>query len=504
MKLTQRTLSIRILLYLGIFLLLNLLIYRHFFRLDFTADKRYTLSQSTRDILEELDEPVTITAYFSEELPAGASTMRKDFQDLLYEYESASDGNLVFEFINPNESEEDEQKAQQTGIQPIPLEVRKRDKVEIMRAYMGAVIKKGAEEGVIPAVPVGAGVEYALSSSIKRMTVTEKPRIGFVTAHGEPGLNAMAPVVQELSTLYEVDTLSLAQANAWSQYKTLVILAPTDPFPSSHLEELNQFLSSGGRLFVGINTVGGDLNQRSLSSLQTGLDGWLGEKGIIVTPTVLTDARASQVQVQQRTSFGIIQTAVQFPYFPLIADFAEHPITDGMEGMTLVFGSPVELQLQDSTVQGGALAYTSEKTGKLPVPAMIDLEKQWTERDFPESKVPIAAWLEGNIEGSAESKIVVVGDGDFATQGGGNASNLIFLINAIDWLTDDTGLIELRTKGVDTRPIEKQLEDGERSLVKYTVFLLPILIVIGFAIFRAQARRNQRIKWMQEDYSWTE
>ena len=100
--------------------------------------------------------------------------------------------------------------------------------------------------------------------------------------------------------------------------------------------------------------------------------------------------------------------------------------------------------------------------------------------------------------------MIVIGDGDFAVgqgQGGIAPNNLNLLVNAIDWLTDDTGLIELRTRSVESRLIEKQLDDSTRNLVKYGVFLLPLLIVIGVGIFRAQKRKSQRVRWMQEDYS---
>ena len=113
MRFTQSTLIIRQLLFIGIFIMLNVLVYSYFFRLDFTADKRYTLSQSTLDILVDLEEPITVTAYFTEDLPASLSILKNDFRDLLYEYQTKSDGQLVFEFISPNEDEAKKQEADQ-------------------------------------------------------------------------------------------------------------------------------------------------------------------------------------------------------------------------------------------------------------------------------------------------------------------------------------------------------------------------------------------------------
>ena len=99
-------------------------------------------------------------------------------------------------------------------------------------------------------------------------------------------------------------------------------------------------------------------------------------------------------------------------------------------------------------------------------------------------------------------KIVVFSDGDFPSQGQGRgqSDNASLMSNSVDWLSDDTGLIELRTKAVATRPIE-DLEDGERSMWKYLNFLLPIILVIAYGIFRNQRQRNIKIRRMQESYA---
>ncbi|MEM6631688.1 MAG: Gldg family protein [Bacteroidota bacterium] len=505
MKLTHTIVNTRALLFIGIFILINLLVYSYYFRLDFTADKRYTLSNTTRNILEELEDPVTVTAHFSENLPASVGTIRRDFQDMLYEYQSRSDRNVVFEFINPNEDEAAEQRSQQQGISPLLLQVRERDKSEQMRAYMGAVVKLGSQQEVIPFVGDGAQMEYNLSRSIKKLAAKEKPKVGFVQGHGEPGLQQMGQIVQELSTLYEVDTVSLSKPGGWSEFKTLVVVAPSDSFRAEHLAELELFLSSGGRLFLGVNRVGKQMGQQQfMAEYTTGLEAWLGDKGVVMPPTFLIDAQCGQVGIPQQTAFGVLQRAIEFPYMPLITNYEEHPVTQGLEAVNMVFVSPVQVSPKDTTVRSGVLAYTSELTGSQPSPTMIDVQKEWTERDFPEGPQPVAVWLEGKLGGEAETKMIVIGDGDFAVgqgQGGIAPNNLNLLVNAIDWLTDDTGLIELRTRSVESRLIEKQLDDSTRNLVKYGVFLLPLLIVIGVGIFRAQKRKSQRVRWMQEDYS---
>ena len=113
---------------------------KFYFRLDFTEDKRYTLGEATTDILKDLDDVITVKAYFTEEMPQQLMKVRNDFEDLLKEYEDRSGGNIVYEFINPNESEEKEQEVQQKGIVPLTVDSREKDQRKILRAYMGVVL----------------------------------------------------------------------------------------------------------------------------------------------------------------------------------------------------------------------------------------------------------------------------------------------------------------------------------------------------------------------------
>ena len=110
--------------------------------------------------------------------------------------------------------------------------------------------------------------------------------------------------------------------------------------------------------------------------------------------------------------------------------------------------------------------------------------------------------LEGNVGGNTTAKLVVYGDGDFpvGSEGrGANPDNVNLLVNTVEWLGDDTGLTQLRTKGVSSRPIE-ELEEGRRQFLKYLNFFLPIVLVVVYGIFRSQRNKTVRLKRMQERY----
>jgi hypothetical protein len=142
---------------------------------------------------------------------------------------------------------------------------------------------------------------------------------------------------------------------------------------------------------------------------------------------------------------------------------------------------------------------TSDKSNALPSPAYIDVQKQWTDADFPMQHLVMAGALEGRFDGGEKpARMVVFSNGGFAVSGEDqqrqqiNPDNANLLVNAVDWISDETGLIELRNKGVNYRPIE-ELTDGERASIKWVNLLLPVALVVLYGLFRAQWRKRQRI-----------
>ena len=120
--------------------------------------------------------------------------------------------------------------------------------------------------------------------------------------------------------------------------------------------------------------------------------------------------------------------------------------------------------------------------------------------------IVVAGVLEGKIAGQTDSKMIVIGDGDFAVNGQGQQAqqlppdNTNLLVNAIDWLSDDTGLIELRTRGITSRMLD-QIEDGKKNFLKWLNVLLPVLLIITYGIIRAQRNRIIRDKRRSENYN---
>ncbi|MCB0585238.1 MAG: hypothetical protein KDD06_07935, partial [Phaeodactylibacter sp.] len=289
------------------------------------------------------------------------------------------------------------------------------------------------------------------------------------------------------------------------RFRAIAIVAPSDTIPAEQLSKLDDYLGRGGQLFVALNTVEGDLQNAQGRAISTGLETWLRQKGVEVSGSFIIDAQCGSVQVRQQQGFLTFNTAVQFPYLPVISNFPDHPITQGLEQVVLSFASPVRF-VGDSTARFTPIAQTSVKSGIANPPVFFDINKQWSDADFPMSNLTVGGVLEGNLVGNTFSRIVVFGDGDFpvSRQGRQGGDNISLMVNSIDWLSDDTGLIQLRTKGVASRPIEQEyLSDeasGKRTFLKYLNFGLPILLVLIYGFIRVQQQRNRRLRRMQERY----
>ncbi|HET7180558.1 MAG TPA: GldG family protein [Chryseosolibacter sp.] len=485
---------------IGIIIVVNLLAYEYHVRLDLTEDRQYTLSDATHEILDNLEEPVTVKAYFSRNVPPEFGKARQDFQDLLVEYANLSDNQVVYEFINPNEKESYEQDAINSGIRPVLINVREKDQVKQQKAFLGATIQLGEKKEVIPFLRPGAAMEYALSTAIKKISIDNKPVVGFLTGHGEPSLSEMKQANDQLSVLYDTQEIKLTDSTTIAEdIKTLVLIRPSDTIPTTQLNILDGFLKRGGRLLVALNHVQADFRSMYGTVQNNTMKKWLEGKGIELMDNFVVDANCGAVKVPQRLGIFTVEANVSFPYVPVISTFADHPITTGLESVMFEFASEVKFT-GDSTEKFYPLAFSSEQSNTMPAPQFIDINKEWTESDFPRKNIPVAAAIVGN-----PMKMVVISDGDFPVNGPADQQrqlqpdNVSFLSNAIDWLSDDTGLIALRTKGVVSRPI-RELEETTKTILKYTNFLLPILLVIGYGIFRSQRNRMIRLRRMSETY----
>jgi len=510
--------NIQLLLVVGILVTANILAEELVIRFDLTENNRYTLSEASRDIAESLNDPVTISAYFSDDLPPQLAQAEDEFRNFLEEFRAYSGGNLEYEFINPNENEQTETEAQQAGIRPVMIDVRERDQISQKRAYLGAVFRYGDKQEVVPFIRPGTSLEYTIASTVKRLTVETKPKIGLVQGHGEPARNEMGEVMGELAQMYTIVELGgLDTAAVPADIEVLLVVKPEQQYNQDELVAIDQYIMSGGKALFAINRVRSDLQRGFATPFETGIEQLLASYRLPVNADLVRDAQASAIQVQQRQGGFTLVNQVQYPYIPLVSNFGSHPISEGLETVVFQFVSSIDTTMVDSVQSFTLLTRSSNQAGRASGRFNLNPMQEWDRSSFTETNIPLGGVIEGTfssgfadndtvdvpLKKSRETSIVVFGDGDFPVNGSGQQQqrlpedNINLFVNTVDWLADDTGLIELRTKGITNRPLEN-IEEGTKTFLKYLNVFLPVLGVLGYGFYRYRRRQARRRRWIEE------
>lgn len=510
---------IRVAVILGILILLNIVSVRIFGRIDMTERNLFTLSDASKNLMRSLDDKVTIKAYFTDDLPSPYNNNRRVLLDQLNEYKAYAGGNLLYEFINP-EGEKGEQEAQQQGVAPVQVQVVKEDKFEVKRAYMGMIFMYEEKKEVIPVIQNTSTLEYDISSTIKRLTSRTQKKIGFLTGQGEPGLNELSRVQQTLAKQYEVTTVDISGGKTVPlDIAALVVMAPNTRFSEPDKYQLDQYVMRGGKVAFLLNKIDANLQQRFGRPLDLNLDDMLESYGLRINNDLVRDAQCANISIMQQQMGFSMQSQVPFPLIPLASRFSkDNMMVKDLQGVILFFVSSIDTgALTSKNLKGEILIHSSEQSGRQTQVFMFDPLQRYSREDFSEKEIPLAAVVTGQFKSafegkpiphdtsagaippsgntltqSPETRIILVGDGDFARdQYLSNRDNLTLLANIVDYLVDDAGLIAIRSKDVTQPPLE-QVSDGAKKILKYGNLILPPVMVLGYGFIRWHTRKTRR------------
>jgi gliding-associated putative ABC transporter substrate-binding component GldG len=502
----RQNLTTGILLMTAIVVVVNIFSYFYFFRIDLTRDRRYTLSTATKDILDSLKKPITITAYYTENSIPVIERSRADLKDILMEYNARSGNKVVYNFVNPNKNDTLEAIAQHNGVKPFPVQVREKDEMKSVKVYLGAVVKMGDKTDVLPIIDPNASLEYALSNSIKKLSIDKKPWLGLLQGNGEPTLQDMPQVDISVNSLHVFQAVTLSDVNPIpKEYNTLALVDPKDTFRPGQLKQLDDFLARGGRILVAYSGLNADLRNGIGGANTCGLTKWLAEKDIVLDNKYVIDARCGSISVPQNMGGVQFNNEVTFPYLPLITNFSDHPVTKNLRSVMFPFTSDIRFTGDTNKVKFTPLAFTSDETGLKETPVKFDINYKWSKEEFPFSNLVVAAAVSG-LQGNKDSRLIIISNDQFAVNGKAadgqkppklDEDNVNLFSDAVDWLSDNTGLIELRSKVVQFVPI-KEVSDAQKLFLKYLNFSLPILLVLFYGIIRMQVKKRIRTKRMEE------
>jgi len=456
--------------------------------------------------VRDLDDRVTVKAYFTEDLPAPYNSNRRAVLDILNDYKAYSKGNLHYEFISP-EGEKSEREAQQAGIPPVEVQVVNEDKFEVKRAFLGLVMMYEDRKEVLPVIQNLGSLEYDISAAIKRLTSQTKKRIGYTTGHGETELASMQRANQEINAQYETVPVDLSSNTAEipQDLAALLIIAPQKKFSDTAKYQIDQYIMRGGKAAFLLNKMNVDLNAqyKIAQAVDLGLEDMLENYGIRINGDLVRDAQCASITVMQQQGQFQMRSQVPFPYLPNAANVdRSNPIVKDLQGLIFYFVSSLDTTLAaNKGLNAEVLVRSSKHSGRQSGFVMLDPFHRYTPEELAEANIPLAAVVSGSFksfyEGKAfipqstkspETRLIVVGDGDFMKDDfAGNRGNLTFFINIVDYLADDAGLITIRSKNIAQPPLE-QISDGTKKLLKYGNLLLPPFLVIGYGLLRWRRR----------------
>jgi gliding-associated putative ABC transporter substrate-binding component GldG len=511
----RREAILQVLLIAGSLIALTYTANQFLWRADLTENDRYTLASASHDIAQDLNDPVTVTAYFSADLPARFGRTKEEFRALLQEFRAAADGNVEFTFVNPGENQKEAKKARQVGIRPISISVREQNEMTQKRAYLGAVFQYQDQREVIPFVEPGSSLEYTIASTIRKFTRDQKAVLGLLQGHGEPSMDAMPQLRQALTDRYDIQTVSgVDSAGVPARVDVLFVARPENELSTQAALAVDQYVMRGGRVLFALNRAQTNMRFGRATALTTGLEPLLDTYGLPLRPDLVRDRNASVIRVQQQRGGFRTVNRIPYPYTPKIANFSDHPISQGLDQVIFRFVSSLDTTKVDTSAQLSVLARSSEQSAAASLPTSVRPQQNWTVSDFSGASIPTAGLLEGRFSSafagvdslsversqSPDTKLIVIGDGDFFVNGTGQRKrrlpegNVNLVANSVDYLADDTGLISLRTQRVTSRPL-KQISATTQTILKYLNVLLPIFLVVGYGLLRYRRNQARRRRW---------
>ena len=512
----------------GSLVLINILGLRAFKREDLTRDRMYTLSPATRETLGSLEDPVTVTAYFTDNLPAPYLQNARYVRDLLDEYRAASHGKLAFEFVDPakQESEKDKEKKReikrdvfgreyreqtamekelaQSGLQAVQLTVVEEDQRQTKLAYMGLVLKYLDKREVIPVVQGTDTLEYDLTSLIKKMTRKKAPVIALAAPAPAPqGGEGLAS--DQLKSLFDaVCTVKPIQLDAITEIPAdadaLFVVAPEKPVPEAAQRAIDAFLQKGKSVAFLLDVAKPELRSFSVTPVDHGLTPLLASYGVGVGDSLVADVQCAQLNVQEERGFMRVAVPVHYPFIPIVPKLeGDSALTRGLTQLNFPFVTSLSLTPQAGLTET-VLAQTGTQSWLEKKPFNTDPRRDW--RDVQPSfggPYPVMVEVTGRFKshfggqtGAADARVIVAGGASLAANPFLAPANQALLLNLADFLMLDQGMLAMRTRGLSEPPLKPALSENVRTGVKWGNALGIPFVLCAFGLVRWLQRERRR------------
>lgn len=531
-----------------------------FKRFDLTADKRYTLSETSLQIVDKITEPVYIDVFLEGNFPGEFKKLQTETQQLLEEFK-AENPNVIFQFVNPLDEEANRDETIQSflerGLTPVSVTVNEKGqqtqevvfpwaiatcgdksiKVPLLKNMMGA----STAEKVISSVQ---HLEYAFANAINSVSKEKQKRVAVIKGNGELHDILIADFVKSVRDNYYIGTFTLDSVaknpneslKYLKKYDLAVIAKPTEVFTDAEKQVLDQFVINGGKTLWLMDHVSMEID----SLMQTGenlafprdlnLNDMFFKYGIRIRPDLIKDLMNTPIALATGQQGSATQYS-QFPWFfsPAVYSESANPIVSNLDVIKFEFANPIEPLKNDINK---TVLLTSSKYSKLiGTPSEINLnmvEERPEQKEFAGGgNYPVAVLLEGKFHSAFENRVLAFNDNTFKPVGKDNKmivisdgdviknqldknfqplelgydkwtnnlyANKEFLMNCVNYLLDDNGLINIRSKEVNLPMLDKEKVVENYTTAQIITVGLPLVVLLVFGLVFTFLRKRKYSK----------
>lgn len=458
----SRKQNLRYALFLAVFIGGNLLSTYAFVRFDFTAEKRYTLSPSTKNLLNGLTEEVKVTLFLSGDLPPGFKQLSNATQDLLRDFNAYANKGISIHVENPMDGDAAQSEMRMAelftlGIKPTNLSVKTEDGLTQKTIFPAALVEYHGKKialsllqnrmGAAPEEVLNNSIqnlEYSFASALSKLKRSNKPRIGFTEGHGELSDLQLQDAMNSLQEAYEVGRVDLKsiQSAGLDKIDLLIIPKPDQEFTETEKYKLDCFIQRGGHVLWAIDQVNAELDslkgkaEQLAFAKKLNLDDMLFTYGVRINYDLIADMNCAQIPLNVGNMGGQSQIQlVPWLFYPIIMPQPSHPLVKNLNGIRMEFSSTIDT-IARKGIRKTILLTSSPYSKAMSVPTLISLqmvEQQPDPERFIGKPLPVGLYLEGTFplvfknrplpEGIDESfrfpgsgkpaKMLVISDGDF-------------------------------------------------------------------------------------------
>lgn len=430
----KRTQSlIRIGLFLGIVILLNILgnaVYTHF---DLTEDKRFTLTEPTVELLEELDDVVYVRILLEGEFPAGFKRLQRATLEMLNDFRKRSSF-IEFEFEDPNEGGIDvvnrrREEMAKEGITPTMFRLKDVEGTTEKLIYPYAIFyyrgrniavnllenQRGLNQDVVLNNSVSL-LEYKFANAIQKLQQPSKPILAFTTGRGELTELQTRDLLGTLQPYYEVGRFNLDSAyQIPQQIELLMVAKPRGGFTDRDKFILDQYVMNGGRILWMLDRLNAELDsmatQRNFIPLEypLNLDDLLFRYGVRLEPNLVLDLQCSKIPQVIGMQGGNPQIELfDWYYHPVVLPQSNHPIVKGLDNVNLFFPNRIDTVKTKTDIQKTVLLSSSQYSREQYSPVRLNFEILRYDPDpskFNKPNIPLAVLLEGEFTSLYENRV---------------------------------------------------------------------------------------------------